>query len=101
MSADIAHVHIKNGSVFVEGRHPADEKAFEFAPPHADRIMRWGPIRDGALNLTGLLTHLVRDQYVGVVVLEPHTQSAEKQLAFLCDDLEFVRETIARAVVGA
>lgn len=86
----IAHVHLKNGSVFVDGRHPPDEKAFPFAAPFAHRTLRWGPLDEGALNIQGLLTRLVRDGYDGVVVLEPHTRDADKQCRFLARELEWV-----------
>lgn len=91
----IGHVHLKNGSIFVERRHPPDEKAFAFAAPFADRTMRWGPLRDGALNIHAILARLVRDGYDGVVVLEPHTHTEHKQLAFLADEVEFVRGFLA------
>lgn len=91
----VAHVHLKNGSVFSESRHPPDEKAFAFAPPYADRIMRWGPLADGALNVHGIVTRLARDGYDGVVVLEPHTRDQAKQLRFLAEEIAFVRDVVA------
>jgi sugar phosphate isomerase/epimerase len=88
----IGHVHLKNGSVFVERSHPSDERAFPFAPPHQDRIMRWGPFREGALNLSGLLLCLRRDGYQGEVVLEPHCHDQHKQMRFLQEGIAMVRE---------
>lgn len=92
----IGHVHLKNGSMFLPDLHPADERAFAFAPPRQDRFMRWGPFREGAVNLSGLLTCLRRDGYSGEVVLEPHTHDHHKQMRFLQDGIALVRE--ARAV---
>lgn len=91
----IVHVHLKNGGVFGEGRHPADEKAFPFAAPFADRSMRWGTLADGALNIRGIVARLIRDGYAGTLVLEPHAPDLARQLAVLADDLAFAREAIA------
>jgi sugar phosphate isomerase/epimerase len=97
LSPHIAHVHLKNGSVFVEGLHPEDERAFAFAPPKANRIMRWGPIRDGAINMHGLLRRLHADGYAGEIVLEPHSKSLQKQLKFFRDGLALMAEVQAEA----
>jgi sugar phosphate isomerase/epimerase len=92
----VAHVHLKNGSVFSETHSPPDEKAFPFAPPFEDRIMRWGPLTEGALNVHGILQRLVRDGYGGVVVLEPHTRDEHKQMRFIAGEIAFVRDFLAR-----
>jgi sugar phosphate isomerase/epimerase len=96
LRAHIGHVHLKNGSVFIDGRHPPDEKAFAFAPPNEHRTMRWGPLEDGALNIHALLARLRSDAYDGVVVLEPHTRNADKQLDFLGREFDFVTAHSAR-----
>lgn len=95
LRARIVHVHLKNGGVFSEERHPADEKAFPFAAPFAHRSMRWGPLAEGALNIHGILARLVRDGYRDVTVLEPHACTLDKQIACLTADLALVRKTLA------
>jgi sugar phosphate isomerase/epimerase len=90
LRALIGHVHLKNGSVFIEDRHPMDEKAFAFSAPFAHRTMRWGPLDEGAVNVQGLLMRLVRDAYEGVVVLEPHAHDKDKQCRFLAREFDLV-----------
>jgi len=94
---EIAYVHLKNGSLFIDGVHPEDEKGPEFAPPKEKFGIRWGPIDEGAVNVSGLIRRLIADGYDGVVALEPHAGGAGKRKAFFAREVAYVRGEIERA----
>jgi len=93
----IAYVHLKNGGVFREGTHPADEKGTPFAPPWQDRVIRWGPIDEGALDVGRIIDQLIEDGYDGVVALEPHAGGEEKRRRFFQAEVAFIRRRMASA----
>ena len=94
---DIAYIHLKNGSLFIDGLYPEDEKGPEFAPPREKFGIRWGPIDEGAVNVTGLVRRLIADGYDGVVALEPHAGGEEKRKASFAREVAFIRSEVEQA----
>jgi len=91
----IAYIHLKSGCLFIDGLYPEDEKGPEFAPPKGDFGIRWGPIDEGAVNVSGLIRRLMLDGYDGVVGLEPHAGGKEKRKASFAYELAYIRAEIA------
>jgi len=93
----IAYIHLKNGSVFREGIDPDEEKGTPFASPREDRTIRWGPIDEGALNISRIVAQIIADGYDGVVALEPHAGGEETRRKFFAHEVAFLRSEMSRS----
>ena len=88
----IAYVHIKNGCVY---REASGNLKCNAGGPMNGRLggetICYTPLEEGAVNIAGVLKRLVRDDYQGFCVIEPHCPPEDTQ-SWLEKDVKWLHE---------
>lgn len=91
LKTHIHHIHLRNSCVFQEGA-PPEERFFLFTGNNVpdNQYCRFLSLEKGAINMCGLIRHLVADSFNRIITFQPLNQDLMKIPEILKKDVAFI-----------